>query len=35
MNCEIEQVKRLADEIDGWLSDAEGQLLYKLAKGMR
>ncbi len=34
MNSEIEQVKRLADEIDGWLSDAEGELLYKLAKNV-
>jgi len=34
VNCEIEQVKRLAGEIDGWLSDAEGELLYKLAKNV-
>ena len=34
MNSEIEQVKRLAGEIDGWLSDAEGELLYKLAKNV-
>ena len=35
MDAILERVKRLADEIDGWLSDAEGQLLYKLAKGVR
>jgi len=34
VNSEIEQVKRLAGEIDGWLSDAEGELLYKLAKNV-
>ena len=34
MNSQIEQVKRLADEIDGWLSDAEGELLYNLAKNV-
>lgn len=34
MNSEVEQVKRLAGEIDGWLSDAESELLYKLAKNV-
>ena len=34
MKSEIEQIKRLASEIDGWLSDAEGELLYKLAKNV-
>ena len=34
MDSEIEQIKRLASEIDGWLSDAEGELLYTLAKNV-
>ena len=34
MNKKLEQVKQLAKEIDGWLSDAEGKLLYKLAKNV-
>lgn len=34
MDREIEQVKQLAGEIDGWLSEAEGKLLYKLAENV-
>lgn len=34
MKTEMQQVKQLAGEIDGWLSDAEGELLYKLAKNV-
>ena len=28
----IEEVRKLASQSDGWLSDSEGELLYKLAK---
>jgi len=32
MSAELEQLRNVASEIDGWLSDSEGELLYKLAK---
>ncbi len=32
MTNDIEKVRQLTSEIDGWLSDSEGKLLYKLAK---
>jgi len=34
MTSDIEKVRRLISEIDGWLSDSEGELLYELAKGV-
>ncbi len=32
MTDDIEQMRRLTSEINGWLSDSEGELLYKLAE---
>lgn len=29
---EIDEIKKLVDKVDGWLSDKEGELLYNLAK---
>jgi len=34
MANDIEKVRQLASEIDGWLTESEGQLLYKLAKNV-
>jgi predicted O-methyltransferase YrrM len=34
MTDDIEKVRQLTSEIDGWLSDSEGELLYKLAKNV-
>jgi len=34
VNNEIEEARRFASEIDGWLSHAEGKLLYELAKNV-
>lgn len=34
MSDELEELRNLASEIDGWLSDSEGKLLYNLAKGV-
>jgi len=34
MNDELEELRNLAREIDGRLSDSEGELLYNLAKGV-
>ena len=34
MANDIEKVRQLTSEIDGWLSDSEGELLYKLAKSV-
>ena len=34
MANDVEKVRRLTIEIDGWLSDSEGELLYELAKGV-
>ncbi len=31
---DIEKVRQLTSGIDGWLSDSEGELLYKLAKNL-
>jgi len=31
---DVEKVRQLASGIDGWLSDSEGELLYKLAKSV-
>lgn len=28
----IDEIKKLADKVDGWLTDREGELLYNLAK---
>jgi len=33
MNDELEELRNLAREIDGWLSDSEGKLPYKLVRG--
>ena len=34
MTDNIEEVRHLTSEIEGWLSDVEGELLYKLAKNV-
>ena len=34
MTNDIVRVRQLTSEIDGWLSDGEGELLYELAKGV-
>ncbi len=34
MTKEIKRISRLTSHIDGWLSDSEGELLYKLAKAV-
>lgn len=34
MTNDIVRVRQLTSEIDGWLSDGEGELLYNLAKGV-
>ena len=34
MTNDIEKVRQVTSEIDGWLSDSEGELLYKLAKNI-
>ncbi len=34
MTDDIEKVRQLTSEIDGWLSDSEGELLFKLAKNV-
>jgi len=32
MNTELKEVKKLAEKVEGWLSDKEGRLLYNFAK---
>lgn len=32
---EIARVKKIVDKVDGWLDDAEGELLYNLAKNCK
>lgn len=32
---DIEQIKRLADTVEGWLTDCEGEVLYKVAKNCK
>ena len=34
MANDIEKMRQLTSEIDGWLSDSEGELLYELAKSV-
>lgn len=35
MNTEINEIKKLVDKVEGWLSDEEGELLYTLAKNCK
>ena len=32
MKMEINEIKKLVDKVEGWLTDEEGKLLYNLAK---